>query len=264
MNLRAENLHFAYRPTTPVLQGIDLKFPSGTVTGLFGPNGSGKSTLLRCLTGALRPQLGATWCGNLRVDKLLPREVARYIAVVPQDTPCGVPLTAREMVALGRFASGDENPSRVSAALARVGAENLADRAFDELSGGERQRVIIARALAQDAPILLFDEPATHLDVAHQVEVHRLARVLASEGRTVVMACHDLVLAPLFLDRAALLENGRLAVVGNPVDVLTRERIAKVFGVDLEVSSGPGLSVTLRLPSGLISPVGPEQGLGAP
>ena len=191
------------------------------------------------------------------MDTLPPREVARHIAVVPQDTPRGVCLTAREMVALGCFAAGKEDPSRVSAALARVGAEDLADRAFDELSGGERQRMIIARALAKDTPVLLLDEPATHLDVAHQVEVHRLARTLASEGRTVVMACHDLVLAPLFLDRAALLEGGHLVAVGNPGDVLTRERIAKVFGVDLEVSSGPGLSVTLRLPSRLISPVGP-------
>ena len=257
MNLRTENLFFAYRPGMLVLAGINMDFPSGTVTGLFGPNGSGKSTLLRCLTGALRPQRGAVWYGSLRMDDLPPREVARHIAVVSQDIPRGVALTAWEMVALGCFASGDENPSRISAALSRVRADNLADRPFDELSGGERQRVVIARALAQDTPVLLLDEPATHLDVAHQMEVYRLARSLAEEGRTVVMSCHDLVLAPLFLDRVLLLDSGRLAAAGNPVDVLVRERIGKVFGVELEVSRGPGSSLTLRLPCGSIPPAVP-------
>ncbi|MCC7518149.1 MAG: ABC transporter ATP-binding protein [Verrucomicrobiae bacterium] len=248
MNLRAEKLSFAYRPGTLVLEGIDAGFFPGTVTGIFGPNGSGKSTLLRCLTGALSPQHGTVWYGNFRVNALSPREVARSIAVVPQDTPRGIALTAREMVALGRFASGDENPARIAAALSRVGADDMADRRFDELSGGERQRVIIARALAQDAPVLLLDEPATHLDMAHQLEVYRLTRSLAEEGRTVLMTCHDLLLAPLFLDRAILLESGRLAADGPPAEVLVQEHLGRLFGITIEASRSPGLSLTVRLP----------------
>ncbi len=235
MKLLVENLTFAYRRGTPVLRELNLEIAPGKVTGLFGPNGSGKSTLLQCLTGTLRPQTGVVWCGDQRVDSLAPREVARLIAVVPQDTPRGVPLTAREMVALGRFAWGDEDATLIPASLARVNAMELATRPFDELSGGERQRVVIARALAQQTPVLLLDEPATHLDVAHQLEVYRLARALALEGNTVLMVCHDLVLAPMFVDHIVLLAQGCKAGEGRPTDVLGEETLWAVYGSRLRV-----------------------------
>ena len=246
MNLRVENLSFAYRPGQPVLRELNLEIAPGKVTGLFGPNGSGKSTLLRCLTGALRPQTGAVWCGDRRVDALATREVAQRIAVVPQDTPRVVPLTAREMVALGRFAWGDEDAAIIASSLTRVGATELAARPFDELSGGERQRVVIARALAQATPVLLLDEPVTHLDVAHQLELYRLARALAREGRTVLMVCHDLLLAPLFVDDAVLLHGGRVLATGAPVAVLVASHLKAAFGVDVQVNWSDGATVTAR------------------
>jgi len=146
-----------------VLRELNLEI-ARKVTGLFGPNGSGKSTLLQCLTGTLRPQTGVVWCGDQRVDSLAPREVARLIAVVPQDTPRGVPLTAREMVRAWPVAWGDEDATLIPASLARRERDGVGYATFDELSGGERQRVVIARALAQQTPVLLLDEPATHLD----------------------------------------------------------------------------------------------------
>ena len=246
MNVRVENLSFAYRPGVAVLRELNLAIETGKVTGLFGPNGSGKSTLLRCLTGALRPQTGAVWCGERSVDTLTPREVARRIAVVPQDTPRGVPLTARELVALGRFAAGDEDAAVIEASLARVGAAELAERSFDELSGGERQRVVIARALAQETPVLLLDEPATHLDVAHQLELYRLAHVLAGEGRTVLLVCHDLLLAPLFVDEAVLLRDGQVLATGTPTAVLSGKYLNAAFGVDMQVNWSGGTAVTAR------------------
>lgn len=246
MNLRVENLSFAYRPGQPVLRGVNLEIAAGKVTGLFGPNGSGKSTLLRCLTGALRPQSGAVWCSDRRVDALAPREVAQRIAVVPQDTPRGVPLTAREMVALGRFAWGDEDAAIIAASLARVEATELAARSFDELSGGERQRVVIARALAQATPVLLLDEPATHLDIAHQLELYRLVRALAAEGRTVLMVCHDLLLAPLFVDAAVLLRGGEVLAAGRPAKVLGSDNVNTTFGVDMQVNWPDNATVTVR------------------
>ena len=235
MKLRVEELTFAYRPGSPVLRDLTLEIAPGKITGLFGPNGSGKSTLLRCLTGALRPQTGTVWCDDQRVDTLTPREVARRIAVVPQDTPRGVPLTAWEMVGLGRFAAGDEDAAVIAASLARVDAAELAGRPFDELSGGERQRVVIARALAQETPVLFLDEPSCHLDIAHQLAVYRLARTLAAESRTVLMVCHDLVLAPMFVDHAVLLAQGRMAAAGRPVEVLGEESMLAVFGCRLRV-----------------------------
>ena len=246
MTLRVENLSFAYRHGAPVLRELSLEIAPGKVTGLFGPNGSGKSTLLRCLTGALRPQTGAVWCGDRRVDTLTPREVARRVAVVPQDTPRGVSLTAREMVALGRFAAGDEDAVVITASLARVEATELAERPFDELSGGERQRVVIARALAQATPILLLDEPATHLDIAHQLELYRLARTLAGEGRTVLLVCHNLLLAPLFVDEAVLLRDGQVLATGTPAAVLSGKYLNATFGVDMQVNWSGGTAVTAR------------------
>lgn len=247
MNLRVENLSFAYRHGAPVLRELNLEIATGKVTGLFGPNGSGKSTLLRCLTGALRPQSGTAWCDDQQVDALTPREVARRIAVVPQETPRGVPLTAREMVALGRFALGDEDAAVIEASLTRVGAAELSERPFDELSGGERQRVVIARALAQATPVLLLDEPSSHLDIAHQLEVYRLAQTLAAGGCTVLMVCHDLLFAPMFVDHAFLLAQGRLAMAGRPVEVLTEESMSAVFGCRLRLDHRHPESVCVSL-----------------
>lgn len=248
MNVRVQDVTFAYRPGVPVMRELNLEIRSGAVTGLFGPNGSGKSTLLRCLTGALRPQAGTVWCGDRRVDSLTPQAIARRIAVVPQDTPRGVPLTAREMVALGRFAAGDKDAAVIAASLARVGAAELAERAFDELSGGERQRVILARALAQETPILLFDEPANHLDISHQLDLYRLARALAGEGRTVLVICHDLLLAPLFVDIAVLLCGGRMLASGAPAEVLVTPRLREAFGVGLEIACDSRGTVAVRFP----------------
>ncbi len=243
MSLRAENLSCCYHPGCPVLQGLSLEIHAGQVTGLFGPNGSGKSTLLRCLNGALRPQDGWVLHEGRRLDSLSPREIACRIAVVPQDTPSSVPLTVFEMVMLGRFSHwnlwGQESPADLRAvhtSLERVGAQALMNRHFDELSGGERQRIIIARALAQETRVLLMDEPASHLDIAQQVEVFGQARGLAREGYIVLMVCHDLLIAPLFTDHAILMKAGRIFAAGPPARVLTGANLAAVFGLKLSLN----------------------------
>jgi iron complex transport system ATP-binding protein len=162
--------------------------------------------------------------------------------VVPQETPANVPFLVRQVVMMGRFARWNiwghetaEDHRAVHASLERVGALELADRHFDELSGGERQRVIIARALAQETRILLLDEPASHLDIAHQLEVFRLARTLAGEGYTIFMVCHDLLVAPMFTDCAVLMNAGRIVLSGPAGSVLTPATLADVFGVELNL-----------------------------
>lgn len=243
MRLRAEHLHFAYPGGSPVLTDLSLEVAPGSVTGLFGPNGSGKSTLLRCLNGALTPAAGQVLLEGQSIRDLTPRQRARYFAVVPQDSPAELPFTALEVVMMGRFAQADrwgretaEDRSSTLAALRRTEALHLAHRPFNQLSGGERQRVLMARALAQETPALLLDEPANHLDLAHQLETYRLARTLAREGRSVLMTCHDLLLAPMFVDHAVLLQAGHIVTSGTPADVFTNEHLRTVFSCNLAVT----------------------------
>jgi iron complex transport system ATP-binding protein len=242
MNLCAENLVFGYNPSQPVLRGVSMTVSPGMVTGLFGQNGSGKSTLVRCLTGGLRPQSGGATLDGQPVERLSPRVLAQRIAVVAQDAAVAVPLTVEEVVSLGRYPFGDiwgrlKEADRVAmnAALERAGSTALAGRFFNQLSGGERQRVILARALAQETPILLWDEPAAHLDIAHQLALYRLARVLAREGRAVLMVCHDLLVAPLFVDAAVLLCDGKILANDAPSAALTTANIEDAFGIHITI-----------------------------
>lgn len=255
MSLRAESLEFRYRAGTPVLQGVSVECTPGEVVGLFGPNGSGKSTLLRCLNGALRPQSGTVFLDRLPISPMTPCEVAVHVAVLPQDTPADAPFTVGQIVEMGRYPhrrgwggarGGDDG--LVARCLERVGVEKLADRPFAQLSGGERQRVVTARALAQLGTYLLLDEPSTHLDITHQLDLYRLLRELASEGVGILMVCHDLLLAPLFVDRAVLLHAGRIRAVGPPHTVLTPENLCLAYGSELTITwSGKG-QVSALLP----------------
>ncbi|MBN2584489.1 MAG: ABC transporter ATP-binding protein [Planctomycetes bacterium] len=256
MNLKADALVFAYRSDRPVLRGVTLDVVPGRVTALFGLNGCGKSTLLRCLNGALRPQAGRVLLDGRPVNSMTPREVACHVAVVPQDTPTDVPFTATEMVMLGRYARSGawgeqsvQDHTVVRQCLERVEAADLADRWFSELSGGERQRVIIARALAQQGRILLLDEPASHLDIAHQLELYRQVRRLAGEGQAVLMVCHDLFLAPLYVDTAILMTAGRILAAGTPREVLTPAHLETAFGIRAEAAWKPDGTVQMQLPS---------------
>jgi len=236
MILRADHITFAYASSNAVLHDVSLELRPGVVTGLFGPNGSGKSTLLRCLNGAIIPAAGQVLLEKRAVTLMTRREIARHIAVVPQDTPADVPLAVRQMVMLGRYAHGTtwdqdslEDAHMVAVCMARLGVAHLAHRPFSHLSGGERQRTIIARALAQQGCVLLMDEPNAHLDLAHQLEVYQLARTLAGEGQAVLMICHDLLVAPLMVDVAVAMHQGRIVAAGNAREVLTPQRLAEVF-----------------------------------
>jgi iron complex transport system ATP-binding protein len=243
MTLRAENITFGYHAHHPVLRGVSLCVQPGKVTALFGPNGCGKSTLLRCLNGSLKPQSGLVMLDDRPVDQMPSRQIARSVAVVPQDTPLDVPFTVWQMVMLGRYASWDmlgqethEDRAIVQLALERVGSADLAGRFFNQLSGGQRQRVIVARALAQQGRVLLLDEPACHLDIAHQLELYRLVHALAQDGQAVLMVCHDILVAPMFVDVAMLMRAGLVIAEGSVGDVLSADRLGVAFGVGATVS----------------------------
>ena len=231
----------------PVLAGVDLGLARGELLGLLGPNGAGKTSLLRVATGLVAPAAGEVAVGGRALSGLGRRELAREIAVVPQETTVPFPYRVAELVLMGRAPHlgllGFERAAdrRAAAeALARLGIAHLAERSVLEISGGERQLAVVARALAQQAPTLLLDEPTAHLDLARRVALLELARELVAEGRSVLVVSHDLTLAARFCDRVALLARGRVAAAGPPAEVLTAERLRAVFGVLAEVQPGPG------------------------
>jgi len=227
-----------------VLEGVDLAVDRGEFVGLVGPNGAGKTTLLRSINGVVDADAGSVRLDGDPVTGLGTRAVSRRVATVPQDTHLGFAFSAEAVVEMGRTPhrsrlewTADSEP--VAEAMARTETSHLADRAVDDLSGGERQRVLVARALAQDAPALLLDEPTASLDINHQVRVLDLARDLAADGHAVLAAIHDLDLAARFCDRLAMLHDGVIAAAGTPEAVLESERLAEAFGTETVLQTNP-------------------------
>ena len=223
-----------------VLDGVDLAIEPGERVALIGPNGAGKSTLLRVASGLLRPAAGHAELGGLPVGDLDRLEVARRLAVVPQQATLPFATRVEEVVGLGRLPY--EHPLRgarpadraaIAAAIERVGVGHLLGRDVRELSLGERQLVLIALAVAQATPLLVLDEPTVHLDLRHQVgTMDLLVDLNERDGITILAVLHDLGLAAHFFPRLVLLDGGRVVADGPPEHVLAAERIRDVFGVD--------------------------------
>lgn len=243
--------------TVSALSDVDMSVDSGEFIGLVGPNGSGKTTLVRTIAGVLSPDSGSIRVRGNRVDRTASRAVSRDIAVVPQDTSLTFDFSVRDVVAMGRTPylsrlgrSQRSDRDAVRRAIKRTAVEDLADRSINEVSGGERQRVLIARALAQETPVLLLDEPTASLDINHQIRTLELVAELATEGKTVVAAIHDLNLAAHYCDELVLLGDGRRIAAGPPKDVLTEEHLEEVFGTRAVVTRHPvtGSTLVMALP----------------
>ena len=226
-----------------VLDEVTFSVAAGEVVGLVGPNGSGKSTVLRAVTRVVPWEGGQVLIDGVPAQDLARRALAQRVAVVSQNPALPAGYTALEVVVMGRTPylgllahEGAADYDRARAALARVGMPGIADRHVDELSGGERQAVVLARALAQESPILLLDEPTASLDIGHQVGVFHLASGLARGKRTAVLvAIHDLTLAGLYCDRLVLLAGGTVAASGPPDEVLTEDNILRAYGARTSV-----------------------------
>lgn len=241
-----------------VLKDINLQVRPGEVLALIGPNGAGKTTLIRAASGVLRPRAGTVYAAGGDIYKLPPNLRASRLAVVPQARLLPPSFTVYETVLLGRTPHlgwlGKTNlhdRERVSWALEKTRTTELAERLIGELSGGEQQRVLLARALAQDTPVLLLDEPTAHLDLRHQSGLLNLVKELALEQRlAVLMALHDLNLVALYSDRVALLVDGILRISGSPVEVLTPAQLTESYHVPLSVTVHPEYGTPLILPDG--------------
>jgi iron complex transport system ATP-binding protein len=251
--LAARGLAYAYGGRR-ALDGVDLDVAPGEVVGLLGPNGSGKSTLLKVFSGVLHGYRGSARVDGHEVRETSRRDLARRLAVVPQESAFGFPFTALEVTLMGRHPhleglafEGSRDVERAREALARCGAADLAGRNIQELSAGERQRVVFARAVAQEPRALLLDEPASFLDIRHQVELSELILELAhGEGVAVLTVLHDLAMAAALCDRAYLLAEGQVAAAGPVQEVFTRANLGRVFETDLAVERDPA-SGALRI-----------------
>ncbi|WP_374659166.1 ABC transporter ATP-binding protein [Inhella sp.] len=233
MRVEARDLHLQLGGR-PVLQGLSLELGVGW-TAIVGPNGAGKSSLLRCLAGLLAPQRGELLLAGRPLRELPPAARARHLAWMAQQGETSGELNVRQTVQLGRLPHlglvgmpGVHDEAVVQAAMVRTECNAWADRRLHELSGGERQRVLLARVLATEAPLLLLDEPTTHLDAPHQVALARLFRDLAREGRGVVTVLHDLAIA-LHADRVLVMRQGRLLADGPPRSAVLQQALEEVF-----------------------------------
>jgi iron complex transport system ATP-binding protein len=246
--LSAADLSFGYRGTAQrVLEGVSIEVPRGSLLAVLGPNGSGKTTLLKLLAGILRPQHGRVTLDGRDLREYSRAQLARRIAVVPQEVHPAFEYTVLEMVLMGRYAhlgafevEGPEDVRLARDALKATGTDALEARRFDALSGGEKQRVVIAAALAQAGDVLLLDEPTASLDLGYQLEVAGLIERLNRErGVTIVLSTHDLNFAASVCRSVLLVRNGRVLATGPTDEVITPANIRVVYVVDADVTRHP-------------------------
>ena len=235
--------------------GASIAVARGEVVGVIGPNAAGKSTLARLCCGLLSAQHGTLLLQGAPMVRLSRRDRARRVAFLPQNPPHDLSFTAREVALMGRAPhlglwslEGPHDLERANAALKEVDALDLADRPVSQLSGGERQRVFLARAFAQEAALLVLDEPTAALDLAHQVLLVNALRRRARDGGGALLVLHDLALAGAACDRLVLMHVGRVAAEGAPADVLRPEVLEPVYGTEVEVMSNPATGQPLVAP----------------
>lgn len=229
-----------------ILGDVSLTAEAGELVGLVGPNGAGKTTLLRSIRGSIEPTEGTVTVEGHAVEALSARETGRLVATVPQETRLSFSFSVEDAVAMGRnphigrFGTADADDRRaVRKALADTDLTEFVDRPVTELSGGERQRVLLARAFAQETPLLLLDEPTANLDINHAINTLDLVRSVVDESRAAVAAIHDLNLAARYCDRLVLLAEGAVVEAGTPETVLTSETLEVAFEARTVVDHDP-------------------------
>ncbi len=254
--LEARGLRYRHAGASrDALAGASLSVAAGEVVAAIGPNAAGKSTLARLCCGLLSAQEGAISLSGTPLTQLTRRERARRVAFLPQNPPHDLSFTAREVALMGRAPhlglwslEGPHDLESARAALEEFDALDLADRPVSQLSGGERQRVFLARAFAQEAALLILDEPTAALDLAHQVLLVNALRRKSRDGGGALLVLHDLALAGAACDRLVLLDRGQVIAEGSPADVLRPEVLSPVYGTPVDVVPNPGTGQPLVAP----------------
>ncbi|KAF6634762.1 ABC transporter ATP-binding protein [Paenibacillus sp. LX16] len=256
--LKTANLDIAYEDRL-IVEDLNVEIPQGKITALVGANGSGKSTILKTMARIMNPKGGSVLLDGKSIHKQSTREVAKQLAILPQNPTAPEGLTVTELVSYGRFpyqkgfgSMKAEDRKMVEWAIQVTGMSEFHDRPIDQLSGGQRQRAWIAMALAQDTDILFLDEPTTFLDMAHQLEVlHLLEYLNTSAERTIVMVVHDLNHAARYAQHMIAIKKGKAEAVGTPTEVMSPDVLREVFGIEADIVTDPRTGVPLCLPYAL-------------
>ncbi|WP_432414759.1 ABC transporter ATP-binding protein [Chromohalobacter israelensis] len=250
-DMTVRDLSLSYGPVA-VIENLDLRLPPGRVTAIVGPNGCGKSTLLAGLSRLLKPRDGTVLLDGADIQRLPSRQLAKRLALLPQQPHAPEALTVAELVRFGRHPHqswlrqwSPEDKRIVDAALDMTGLTPLAQRPVDALSGGQRQRAWIAMAIAQQTATLLLDEPTSALDLGHQVEVYELIQSLATAGKTIVMVIHDLASACRYADHLIAMHQGRVVAEGPPGETVTPALVKRLYGVECSLMTDPATGAPL-------------------
>lgn len=263
--LNTAQLQLSYDNRT-IVEDLNIQIPDGQITALVGANGSGKSTILKAMARIMQPTGGQVLLDGKSIHKQSTREVAKQMAILPQNPTAPEGLTVTELVSFGRFpyqkgfgSLQSEDKEMVQWAIEVTGMAAFHDRPIDQLSGGQRQRAWIAMALAQDTDILFLDEPTTYLDMAHQLEVlHLLEHLNRTAKRTIVMVVHDLNHASRYAHHMIAIKQGKAVAYGSPVEVMTVEVLREVFGIEADIVKDPRSGLPLCLPYALVGQPGVE------
>jgi iron complex transport system ATP-binding protein len=240
--IQATDLSFGYESNRNVFEEVTFSLSPGRLYALMGGNGSGKTTILKCLSGLLRGYTGDIRLAGVPLPGLGRKELARKISLVPQESSIIFPYPVRNMVLMGRAPyigtfdlPGKNDQAIAEEALQTVGIPHLADKLYAKISGGERQLVLIARALAQKTPVMILDEPTSHLDFRNQTLIFTiLGQLVREHGLLVITAIHDPNLALSFCDEVMILHQGRILLSGPPCEVINRKTISRVYSVEVE------------------------------
>ncbi|KOY14602.1 ABC transporter ATP-binding protein [Paenibacillus xylanivorans] len=256
--LETSKLDIAYEERL-IVEDLNIQIPQGKITALVGANGSGKSTILKTMARIMNPKAGSVLLDGKSIHKQSTREVAKQLAILPQNPTAPEGLTVTELVSYGRFpyqkgfgSMRAEDKRMIEWAIEVTGMTEFHDRPIDQLSGGQRQRAWIAMALAQETDILFLDEPTTFLDMAHQLEVLQLLEELnATANRTIVMVVHDLNHASRYAHHMIGIKKGKAIATGSPVEVMNSDVLREVFNIEADIVIDPRSGVPLCLPYAL-------------
>ena len=252
--IRINNLCFSFEHE--VLKDININIERGKFYTILGPNGSGKTTLLRILSKSLQMEKGDIFLDGINVAQIKPTLLAKKMAVVPQSTEIEFDFSVQDIVLMGRtphitrFSSESEKDIKIAInAMKCTNTLQLKNKSINKLSGGEKQRVVVARAIAQDTEIILLDEPISHLDIHHQIEImNQLRQLNKNKNITIVAVLHDLNIAAAYADHMILMHDGGVYSEGTPVEVLTEDIIKQVYGLEVYITKNPKTGKTFIMP----------------